>query len=928
MINFSNILSSIGVVAGNLTADNKYDFYYGIEWSDGSFTYNEYEFYEKSGFDSQYDFFQNYADSQYDFYRDIDSPGVIDQYSFFKNGGQFFNLSPVASFTTSSYNKVDDTFSFTNTSVNADTYSWDFGDGNTSTQTNPTHTYVTAGDYTVELTASEGGLNPSTHTLVVKVYDYNVEFTSVNNQLEVTFTNTTTATNVTIDQYDWDFGDGNTSTDTNPIHTYAADGTYTVNLMTYFSIDGDTISDGTNKQVTVNSYPTNGIIGNNNNKITLTDGDNIIRQSSQMSGDMKRFAQDGKGTIIGTIQQGSSSSYTKIVRSTDWGETFTETTSSYVLQSGFVSYLKSLDRWVIVCSSLASTKRSEYSDDGGLTWTQGATFNAVMQGGSWSEELGKLVMIEDFGDLQVSTNGINWIQISTSISRARGCNWIPSLSKWLIGDITTNEVWFYDGSSFSSTSVSTDIRDITYSVELDRMVAVSNGGTIWYSDDQGSSFTSLGVIGNTLRRVSWSHQQGLFLAGYGASSWYSPDGINWTQSTDVLSGFDTYDFGQRYVDFSENTTVGTVGSEITFTSISYGEVDATAYSWDFGDGNTSTLENPTHTYATAGTYTVTHGVENAFGISEKVKTDLITITPLPNVTSLTTTDIQDVEFTYSFDPEPSMDGYNVEYKEVGGTVSNNNNSLTVTGLTAETNYEYRVQWYLGTYNGSWSSWIPVLTTPEPTFVEATGGTVTTITDGGVNYKVHTFSSGGTFDVTSGGVIEYLVVGRGANGGNGTGNSSSGGGGSGGQVLSLNEGISVSSYTISIGSTTSFNGQSLGTGGGVGGGSPVSGSSNGNSGSNGTTSDINGSSYTYGSSGGSGASQVFAGRSTTYYGGGGGSGAGNGAHVYRYDGSCESGGSANGYGGGGGGGSAGRASSCNGPGGSGNNGVVIIRYETA
>ena len=462
--------------------------------------------------------------------------------------------SPSASFTTDvNYNKINEEFTFTNTSSNSDTYGWTFGDGDTSTLTNPTHTYTTPADFTVELTASDGGVDPSTTSQVLSVYDYSIDFTTSDNQLEVTFTNTTTSSNILIDSYEWDFGDGNTSTDTNPVHTYAADGTYTVNLVTYFTIDGDTISGGTNKQVSVSN--------------------------------------------------------------------------------------------------------------------------------------------------------------------------------------------------------------------------------------------------------------------------------------------------------------------------------------------------------------------------------------IPNVTSLTTTDIQPDQFTYSFDPEPSMDGYNVEYKEVGGTVSNNNNSLTVTGLTAETNYEYRVQWYLGTYNGSWSSWIPVLTTPEPTFVEATGGTVTTITDGGVNYKVHTFSSGGTFDVTSGGVIEYLVVGRGANGGNGTGNSSSGGGGSGGQVLSLNEGISVSSYTISIGSTTSFNGQSLGTGGGVGGGSPVSGSSNGNSGSNGTTSDINGSSYTYGSSGGSGASQVFAGRSTTYYGGGGGSGAGNGAHVYRYDGSCESGGSANGYGGGGGGGSAGRASSCNGPGGSGNNGVVIIRYET-
>jgi PKD repeat protein len=46
------------------------------------------------------------------------------------------------------------TVTFTNTSTNADSYLWEFGDGNTSTEANPVHTYAGAGVYTVRLTAT------------------------------------------------------------------------------------------------------------------------------------------------------------------------------------------------------------------------------------------------------------------------------------------------------------------------------------------------------------------------------------------------------------------------------------------------------------------------------------------------------------------------------------------------------------------------------------------------------------------------------------------------------------------------------------------------------------------------------------------------------------------------------------------------------
>jgi PKD repeat protein len=48
------------------------------------------------------------------------------------------------------------TYEFNNNSTLATSYAWDFGDGNTSTMANPTHTYATGGDYTVTLTATNG----------------------------------------------------------------------------------------------------------------------------------------------------------------------------------------------------------------------------------------------------------------------------------------------------------------------------------------------------------------------------------------------------------------------------------------------------------------------------------------------------------------------------------------------------------------------------------------------------------------------------------------------------------------------------------------------------------------------------------------------------------------------------------------------------
>lgn len=74
----------------------------------------------------------------------------------------------------------NDVISFTNTSVNAETYAWDFGDGNTSTDENPNHSYALTGTYQVSLTVTNCGVS-STFTEMIIVASLSVEASSIPN---------------------------------------------------------------------------------------------------------------------------------------------------------------------------------------------------------------------------------------------------------------------------------------------------------------------------------------------------------------------------------------------------------------------------------------------------------------------------------------------------------------------------------------------------------------------------------------------------------------------------------------------------------------------------------------------------------------------------------------------------------------------------
>ncbi len=145
---------------------------------------------------------------------------------------------------------------FTNTSTGDFANSlWDFGDGVTSTLPSPTHTYTSKGVYTVTLTASGlGGMDASTVTNAVTVYaPVHAAFTATPTTgtppLMVVFTNTSTGD---FTSSLWAFGDGVTSTLSNPTHVYSAVGTYTVTLT--ISGSGGTDATTISNAITVQNY--------------------------------------------------------------------------------------------------------------------------------------------------------------------------------------------------------------------------------------------------------------------------------------------------------------------------------------------------------------------------------------------------------------------------------------------------------------------------------------------------------------------------------------------------------------------------------------------------------------------------------------------------------------------------------------------------
>jgi len=138
-------------------------------------------------------------------------------------------------FTSVRYGSGPFTVSFSDNSRGAEplTYLWEFGDGTSSDRKNPTHTYAASGEYTVSLTVTNryGSDTKSVPGYIGVGNPPGAGFSASPQQgdvpLMVSFSDESTNRPMT---WLWNFGDGSSSTEQNPVHTYVSPGIYFVTL--------------------------------------------------------------------------------------------------------------------------------------------------------------------------------------------------------------------------------------------------------------------------------------------------------------------------------------------------------------------------------------------------------------------------------------------------------------------------------------------------------------------------------------------------------------------------------------------------------------------------------------------------------------------------------------------------------------------------
>jgi|GEM_PF-4615075 len=509
-----------------------------------------------------------------------------------KPGTSSANQPPTANFT-SSCNAL--ACSFTSTSSDPDgsiaAYSWNFGDGATSTAQNPSHTYAAGGTYTVTLTVTDnqGAQSaPTSRTVTVTAGNQppTANFTSSCSALSCNFTSTSSDPDGSIAAYSWNFGDGATSTAQNPSHTYGAGGTYTVTLTVTDNQGAQ--SAPTSRTVTVtaaNQSPTANFTSSCNAlscsfTSTSSDPDGTIAAYSWNFGDgatstaqnpSHTYATSGTYTVALTVtdNQGAQSAPTS--------RTVTVTAANQSPTANFSS----------TCSALTCSFTSTSSDPDGTiaayAWTFGDGGTSTAQNPSHAYSAGGTYTVT----LRVTDNqGAQSTTTSKNVT-VTAPNQPP----------TANFTSSCSGLSCNFTSTSSD----------------PDGSISAYSWTFGDGATS------TAQNPSHS---------YGAGGTYTvtlrvTDNQGAQSTTTSKSVTVTAPNQPPTANFSSSCS----GLSCNFTSTSSDpDGSISAYSWTFGDGATSTAQNPSHTYAAGGTYTVTLRVTDNQGAQSTTTSKSVTVT--------------------------------------------------------------------------------------------------------------------------------------------------------------------------------------------------------------------------------------------------------------------------------------------------------------
>ena len=455
---------------------------------------------------------------------------------------------------------------------------WDFGDGQTSTNLNPQHTYTAPGFYTVSLTVSgPAGSDLETKTKYISVYsevisNFSSDKTSGITPLLVSFTNGSTGSYSSLS---WNFGDGGTSTLTNSTHNYTAGGVYTVSLTA--SGPGGTDTETKTNYITVytpvaagfTASPTSGVV-----PLTVNFTNTSTGSYTNLSWD---FGDGGTSTAVNPSHvYTSNGTYTVVLTASGPGGTSQAISTINVYVPTVASFSTAPTSGIAPLSvTFTNTSTGDFSS---LFWDFGD--------GSNSSEINPVH--------NYSSSGV--FTISLTVSGLGGTD----------SEVKTDYITVYSPTEAQfSGSPTSGIAPLSVN----------------FTNQSSGDFTS----------QSWTFGDGasceLFnpVHVYMTSGTYSvslsvdgPGGPDQETKTNYITIYDPVN-----ADFSATPTTGIGPLEVAFTNLSSGSYDG--FTWDFGDGNTSNETNPVHIYMNKGVYTVTLTASGPGGIDQEVRGDYITV---------------------------------------------------------------------------------------------------------------------------------------------------------------------------------------------------------------------------------------------------------------------------------------------------------------
>jgi PGF-pre-PGF domain-containing protein/uncharacterized delta-60 repeat protein len=569
-------------------------------------------------------------------------------------------LAPVANFTANvTSGAVPLTVNFTDWSENSPTsWFWDFGDGTNSNNRNVTHTYTTAGTFIVNLTATNvGGSNVSTQTIitdVVPVANFSADVTSGAAPLAVSFTDQ--STNATA--WYWDFGDGNASTDQNPIHTYMDVGTYTVNLTAINNISG-------NDTLTRTDYITVAIAPVANFTANVTSGAvpltvNFTDDSTNDPTDWEWNFGDGNTST----DQNPTHTYTSVgtydvsLNASNLGGYNITTKTSYITAAyvPVANFSANVTSGAVPLSvnftdtSLNDPTGWEWDfGDGGTSDEQHPTYNYT-SAGNYTVSLNVTNIAGS--NISAKIDYITTAYVPVANFSADVTSGAAPLAVSFTDQSTNATAWYWD---FGDGNASTDQNPIhtymdvgTYTVNLTAINSISGNDTLTrtiitdvvpvanFSADVTSGALPLVVnftdMSTNATAWYWEFGDGNVSALRNPTHTYMDVGtytVNLT-AINAISGNDTMTRTDHITaaiapvaNFTASATSGTVPFAVTFTDLSTNS--PTSWAWDFGDGATSTDQNATHTYTTAGTYAVSLNASNVGGSNVSTQMSYITV---------------------------------------------------------------------------------------------------------------------------------------------------------------------------------------------------------------------------------------------------------------------------------------------------------------